>query len=429
MLNPAGSGGTRFLLASVGLQTTSTAANDVITKREVEARDVVLAVLGAKHVEDLAEITNREKLKLELKAALDSLFGPGVVRTHLLPAVRDSVTDHGKRTTFPERYRCAARRRRQIRAAAARPVALEASAELYDFRRPRHVSKERLRTLEAMYERLVKSLEAWLIGRVRKQVELRLQSVEQFSFGEFTLSLPTPCASFGFDILNIEGQQGVIDVGHEFAYLLVDRFFGGGGQPASMHRALTPIERLAVRTVVERIGVLLAETWQDYVELQLDITTFESFPDMVQGIGRSDPVLVANIEVAIGSETSMLLLCLPLAVLDKFFSSAEQQRVQGNDRLRIGAARDAAAHRTLAARDTCRSRGPSPCVSDAAAQPARVSRRAACSRPGSRRTHRSNFTSAARLASPRAPAGSATRWRSACSTVPSAAMASTAVSR
>ncbi len=163
---------------------------------------------------------------------------------------------------------------------------------------------------------------------MRKQVELRLQSVEQFSFGEFTLSLPTPCASFGFDILNIEGQQGVIDVGHEFAYLLVDRFFGGGGQPASMHRALTPIERLAVRTVVERISVLLAETWQDYVELQLDITTFESFPDMVQGTGRSDPVLVANIEVAIGSETSMLLLCLPLAVLDKFFSSAEQQRVR-----------------------------------------------------------------------------------------------------
>jgi flagellar motor switch protein FliM len=49
---------------------------------------------------------------------------------------------------------------------------------------------------------------------------------------------------------------------------------------------------------------------------------------MVQGAGRSDPVLVANIEVTIGSEASMLLLCLPLAVLDKFFSSAEQQRVK-----------------------------------------------------------------------------------------------------
>ena len=85
VLNPAGSGGTRFLLASVGLQTTSAAANDIVSRREVEARDVVLAVLGAKHVEDLAEITNREHIKSELKLALDSLFGPGIVRKIYFP--------------------------------------------------------------------------------------------------------------------------------------------------------------------------------------------------------------------------------------------------------------------------------------------------------------------------------------------------------
>ena len=85
VLNPAGSGGTRFLLASVGLQTTSAAANDIVNKREVEARDVVLSVLGSKHVEELAEITNREKLKVELKSALDSLLGPGIVRKIYFP--------------------------------------------------------------------------------------------------------------------------------------------------------------------------------------------------------------------------------------------------------------------------------------------------------------------------------------------------------
>jgi flagellar FliL protein len=85
VLNPAGSGGSRFLLASVGLQTTSAAANDIVGKREVEARDVVLAVLGSKHVEDLAEIANRDRIKVELKAALDSLFGPGVVRKIYFP--------------------------------------------------------------------------------------------------------------------------------------------------------------------------------------------------------------------------------------------------------------------------------------------------------------------------------------------------------
>ena len=62
--------------------------------------------------------------------------------------------------------------------------------QIYDFRRPHRVSTERLRTLEAMYGRLVKSFEGWLMGRVRGVVDLRSHSVEQISFGEYVLSLP-----------------------------------------------------------------------------------------------------------------------------------------------------------------------------------------------------------------------------------------------
>ena len=109
--------------------------------------------------------------------------------------------------------------------------------QVYDFRRPHRVSKERLRTLEAMYERLVKALEAWLISRVRGQIEVRLQSVEQFSFGEFTLSLPMPCSSFIFDIQGT-GQKGVIDVGPEFSTYIIDRLFGGEGDKAGCQEKL-----------------------------------------------------------------------------------------------------------------------------------------------------------------------------------------------
>jgi flagellar motor switch protein FliM len=197
--------------------------------------------------------------------------------------------------------------------------------QLYDFRRPFRVSKERMRTLEAMYERMVRSLEGWLIGRVRGQIELRLQSIEQFSFGEFTLSLPTPCASYIFDIHDTGGQQGVLDVGHEFAYFLVDRLFGGNGVLTTMERSLSPIERMAVRTVVERITQLLAEIWRDHVPLDLSLSGFESFPDILQVANRDDPVLVANIEATSGSMRSLILVLLPFAVLEKFFNSGGQR--------------------------------------------------------------------------------------------------------
>jgi len=202
---------------------------------------------------------------------------------------------------------------------------LAMDVQVYDFRRPHRVSKERLRTLEAMYERLVKGLEAWLISRVRGQIEVRLQSVEQFSFGEFTLSLPMPCSSFIFDITGT-GQKGVIDVGPEFSTYIIDRLFGGEGTGSALTRALTPIERMAVRSVADKVSGLLQEIWQDHVAMDLNITGFESSPEILQVVNREDPVLVANVEFTTGSVSSLLLICLPFSVLDKFFSSSGQQR-------------------------------------------------------------------------------------------------------
>ena len=221
----------------------------------------------------------------------------------------------------------------------------DAGVQMYDFRRPHRVSKERLRTLEAIYERLVKSLESWVIGRVRGQIEMRLQGVEQFSFGEFTLSLPTPCASFICNINDSGGQLGVVDIGEEFAFYLVDRLFGGGGHQVAMSRPLTRVERMALRGLVEKVNSLLAECWSDYIKMSLDISSFESFPDiLLQSANRDDPVLVANIEVTAGDVSSLMLVCLPFAVLDKFFTNTGTGRVANA----TGSDHERAASRALA---------------------------------------------------------------------------------
>jgi flagellar motor switch protein FliM len=213
-------------------------------------------------------------------------------------------------------------------AAVVAPVVRDAmtEAQIYDFRRPHRISKEKLRTLEAMYERFAKSLEGWLLGRVRGGVQLALQSVEQFSFGEFTLSLPTPCASYTFEVLETGGQHGVVDFGHEFAYFLVDRLFGGSGAPALPERALTPIERMAVRVAADRVLTVLQEVWQDYIEMEFSLVGFESIPEILRIANREDPVLVANIEVTTAETRSLLLVCLPFTVLERFFAGGTERR-------------------------------------------------------------------------------------------------------
>lgn len=75
VLNPAGTNGSRFLLLTIGLAVPDEAGSQALQARDPELRDVVIRQLGAKTVETLADITRRDSLKVELKAALVERFG------------------------------------------------------------------------------------------------------------------------------------------------------------------------------------------------------------------------------------------------------------------------------------------------------------------------------------------------------------------
>jgi flagellar protein FliL len=74
VLNPAESGGTRFLLLSVTFETTDAALVEDMKNRDAELRDAVLVTLGAKTVDQLADMRTRESIKAELSSAALRLF-------------------------------------------------------------------------------------------------------------------------------------------------------------------------------------------------------------------------------------------------------------------------------------------------------------------------------------------------------------------
>lgn len=202
----------------------------------------------------------------------------------------------------------------------------------YDFRRPRLVSTDKRRTIESMHERLGSALEAWLTGRLRTPVPVTVADVSVSTFAHFTGSLAPACSCFGFGIANAEPNEGVIEIHGELAYLLVDRFFGGDAHPTVMERGLTLVERLAVRTVVERILLHLAEVWHEYVPLQLALTSFESDPGMVQHMRREDEILVATFALEIDGMKSGFRICLPLAAIERFFNAGDRRRARRDGR-------------------------------------------------------------------------------------------------
>lgn len=74
VLNPAGSGGSRFLMMSAAIELRQASQIETLKARDAETRDLVLRVMGARTVEELAELSNRERLKQELADSLGSFF-------------------------------------------------------------------------------------------------------------------------------------------------------------------------------------------------------------------------------------------------------------------------------------------------------------------------------------------------------------------
>ena len=67
VLNPAGSGGTRFLMLSVAFDMKDSSGVEALKSRDAEIKDAVLALVGSKTVDQLAEVSAREPLKVEIR--------------------------------------------------------------------------------------------------------------------------------------------------------------------------------------------------------------------------------------------------------------------------------------------------------------------------------------------------------------------------
>lgn len=74
VLNPAQSGGTRFLMLTVAFQVKDETVLEQMKLRDAEVRDAILTVIGSKTVEQLVDIAARNPLKAELKDSVAPLF-------------------------------------------------------------------------------------------------------------------------------------------------------------------------------------------------------------------------------------------------------------------------------------------------------------------------------------------------------------------
>ena len=112
---------------------------------------------------------------------------------------------------------------------------------IYDFKRPNRVSKEQLRAIKGIHDKLARNLASQISSVMRSIVEIRLHSVDQMTYGEFLMSLPSPTSFNVFSIKPLDGNC-VLEINPSIAFPMIDRLLGGNGENFETSRELTDIE-------------------------------------------------------------------------------------------------------------------------------------------------------------------------------------------
>lgn len=195
-------------------------------------------------------------------------------------------------------------------------VVPSASIHVYDFKRPERVSKEQVVALEALHEVFARNISASLSGYLRTVIEVRLISVEQFTYSEFTMSLPSPTSVNLLSCPPLEGNM-ILEMNPSIIFPIIDRLLGGGNSEAYLlDRPFTNIELGLVNSLMSRILDQLNQTWENIHQIRFEIIETESNPFLMQIVAPNEPIVLLSFEVVMGEYSGMINLCVPFKVIE-----------------------------------------------------------------------------------------------------------------
>ena len=201
----------------------------------------------------------------------------------------------------------------------------KASITNYDFRRPKLISKDQMRTLQMLNDTFAKAFANTLSLYLRTIVNANLALVEQFTYGEFIMSLPNPTCISVFSMQPLEGLA-ILEINPVLVFVIVDRLLGGGGQPPKEIRELTEIENQIILTVINMALDKFQETWKHVTQVRCVLEGRESNPQFAQITTMTDNVLLITLNVEIADNTGMVSLCIPISTLAPVLGNLSAQK-------------------------------------------------------------------------------------------------------
>ena len=166
---------------------------------------------------------------------------------------------------------------------------------------------------------MARSLSSQISAIMRSIVEIQLHSVDQMTYGEFLMSLPSPTSFNVFSMKPLDGT-GVLEINPSIAFPMIDRLLGGKGDPYESTREFSDIELNLLDTILRQMMQNLKEAWAPiaYSFPTVDFTV--SWPNVVQIVAPNEIVIMVVMVIIIGPSSGMMNLCYPVISFESVLS-------------------------------------------------------------------------------------------------------------
>ncbi len=202
---------------------------------------------------------------------------------------------------------------------------------LYDFKRPNRVSKEQLRAIRGIHDKMARNLASEMSATLRSIIEIHLQAVDQMTYGEFLMSLPSPTSFNVFSIRPLDGSA-ILEINPSIVFPMIDRLLGGKGDAYDTERELSDIELTLLDNVLKVIMSKLKESWGPIVEMIPVIESKESSPNVIQIVAQNEIVVMVVLEISIGETSGMINLAYPVIYLESILSRLASKDIMIGER-------------------------------------------------------------------------------------------------
>lgn len=195
----------------------------------------------------------------------------------------------------------------------------------YDFKAPKKLTKEQLKTIGTIYESYARLFSSYLTSITRFYCKVEVLQIEEQRFYEFNNALPDCTLMGNIDLLfnendDVMDTRCMVQFSNAVTFSLIDRLLGGYGKNTDLSRNFTDIEIRVIRNVLEKTGDLLKEVFSPFIDVTPSLVDIESNARVNQPITADEVIILATLQVEYNDVKNVVTITIPAITMESIIS-------------------------------------------------------------------------------------------------------------